>query len=339
MSTNFNTARDYFTKSAKESAYTFLLHCLTDSKGNIDGKAIYALSYMVAYSTLKKCISAGQTAEKENHENIMQSTSKVSDLTKIIAQVSAYSEFIERIETAENSLNHEFNDFTLVCVKLKDGKIKLKEKKITRYNDISPIPLDCMDKGSDLVETINLEIMESVRKQQENGQPINFELSYKYDTIGKRIYINMDRPTTSDLTVKETTPIQQIYRTASRYIYGESKRVDTSKYAYALYEMLYSDNTYETYIRNLHGITQYETLEKMQAVLAKVIKDLQLTDRQADILTDRLNLSLNQIAEKYSITKATVCKTLRRIGEKYNKYYGTSYGYVVDSNNMKLVEK
>lgn len=330
METNNNTKINSAKRSkVDEGTYKNLLHNVIDSEGKINAEGVYSLAYFIAHSVLKKCIAAGQTAEKTDRVDVMKTTSKVKDLATLKAQVTAFSRYIDRIEFSENTLSHEYNEYGLIMIRLKDGTIKLKEAKKTRYNDVSPVGLDTMDKGQDLVQTIVLQILEAIKGQKDRGQEVNLESTYEFEKVGQRIFIGLDRPKDSDIKTDVTTPIQNIYRATHRYIYSESKKVDTSRFTYSQI----ADS--ESYLRNLYGLQIYENADRMERIKADVYARLQLTDRQKEVVEYRLqNYSLKAIAEKMNTSVPTVCKTLKRIAEKYNKIYGTSYGMtakVVDS--------
>ena len=149
--------------------------------------------------------------------------------------------------------------------------------------------------------------------------------------LSKRVYLNFED--TPEYRYKETTPIQEVFKAVRRVlINNRSLCIDSRcKYSY-IQELATDDNGFlDTvyyrcgkyadiggYAKDFNGVETLYSVENEQVYnMEKMIKSLNLTARQAQILKLRLEgLSVHAIADRLQVSRTAVQHHLKLVQNK-----------------------
>ena len=297
-------------------------HANNDTIDTPDGIAtLNALSTAVCYSVLKKCIDPQRKKALEQGKPSNSGCNQT--LVKLWMELAAANRYAEQLlYCTRNAEKFEFNangDAISIVID-KDVADKLNKLIDERMNDSNDLLQECM-----------LSILLEINKQKCNKQSVDLERPYNIKVLSKRIYLNFED--TPEYRHKETTPIQEVFKAVRRVlINNRSLCIDSRcKYSY-IQEVATDDNGFlDTvyyrcgkyadiggYAKDFNGVETLYSVENEQVyTMEKMVKSLNLTARQAQILKLRLEgLSVHAIADRMNITQQGVQKHMKLIQNK-----------------------
>lgn len=197
---------------------------------------------------------------------------------------------------------------------------------------------DDLGDGIDLAQEASAAILEEIQKQRERepGREIDFERAYKLRRLKRRVYNRVDETSAMFETV-ETTPIQEIYRAIRRAIASSRAMAADPRNGYSYIEDVLTDpesgedvNIYRRLPKyaDLGGAvcdfngkeTEYTTAQEDANRAAYIMAALDLTDRQRQFLTWRIQgYGYRAIAQKAGVTQRAVVCVLEAIQKKAEK--------------------
>ena len=300
-------------------------HANKDTIDTPEGIAtLNALSTAVCYSVLKKCIDPQRKKALEQGKPSNSGCNQT--LVNLWREISVANRYAKQLlYCTRNAEKFEFNanGETVSIVIDKDVADKLNKLIDERMNDSNDLLQECM-----------LSILLEINKQKCNKQSVDLERPYNIKVLSKRIYLNLED--TPEYRCKETTPIQEVFKAVRRVLVNNrSLCIDSScKYSY-IQEFATDDNGFlDTvyyrcgkyadiggYAKDFNGAETLYTVENEQVyTMEKMVKSLNLTARQAQILKLRLEgLSVHAIADRMNITQQGVQKHMKLIQDKFKK--------------------
>lgn len=207
-----------------------------------------------------------------------------------------------------------------------------------------------LEDGLDLVNDAIVSILDECEKQLERdpGDPVDLTRPYKTRRLKCKVYIK-DPASLGGYETVETTPIQEIYKAIRRSIQNSRHIQLDPRNGYSYLEDLYSDpdgDSDPTVIyrrlpkfadigghamdgdrdpddpvltRCVNSYGDRETVDNVD----RIIDSLNLTDRQRQILTYRLQGYGNKaIATRFGVSDVAILKTVKQIRKKWLDVYG-----------------
>lgn len=269
------------------------------------GQVVTRLAQAIAVNVLKKLVNAGGCKDV-----------KYNDIT-------TYNTYLHRLY---GQLQHDIaleNNATYVQSVETVGYTKTgKLKDITNRSDreaIKAVAKDSYTESADLISVAKVAILEHLKAGH-----TDFEKPYKIRRVKKDIHINLDSLSLDSEKVfewRETTPIQEIYKTVRRYIYSQNKDYKDT-YNYIPIDVTDSETgetatVYARYIIAVDSVDSYIELKDSFELLCERCK---ATATQKDIAYYKLRgYSLRQIAEKRKCSHNAVIDSLNKLAKRAQK--------------------
>lgn len=301
-------------------------------------KSLFELGQVFTLSVLKKVIDPTRHNSKEDPTALLTNSDPGDP-------VKRYT-YGDR-ETAVNS------GFNPALVSVRRQLFTARETLVKECNEffdhddyMTPATGENLEDGLDYVNDAIVAILTECQAQKDRdpGDPVDLLRPYEVRRLKRKVYIK-DPATLGGYETVETLPIQEIYRAIRRSIQNSRHVQLDPRNGYTYLEDLYSDPENDSdptviYRRlpkyaDLGGHAMDSDSDSDETILTRcvnsygdrqtvedadrIIASLNLTDRQNQILTYRLQgYGLKAIATRLGVSHQAIAKTMRQIQKKYN---------------------
>lgn len=184
--------------------------------------------------------------------------------------------------------------------------------------------------ADDLTQVAALAILQQIKRMQATDSKIDLESVYTKKTLRKRTLIISGNNELNYIN-KDTTGIQEIFKTVRSYINSNKNRYQVSNFSYlqavakdtqeVYYYRLPKYADLGGYVRDYNGKNTFYTVSDSATddltKAKQIIDTLQLTATQAEILKYRLqSLSYREIAARRGTSATAVLKAVKQIQAK-----------------------
>lgn len=290
----------------KSTTFTELMQAVQTAQTEKEkGQAITRLAQAIAVNVLKKLVNAGGCKDV-----------KYNDIT-------TYNKYLHRLygqlqhDIALENNTQYINTISSISY-TKKGKIKDITSKADR-EAIKAISKDSYTESADLISIAKLAILEQLKAGRED-----LERPYNIRRVKKDIHINLDSLTLDSDKVfewKQTTPIQEIYKTVRRYIYSQNKDYKDT-YNYIPIDIIDSitGETATVYARYIIAVDSVDSYIELKDSFNLLCERCKATATQKDIAYYKLRgYSLRQIAEKRKCSHNAVIDSLNKLAQRAQK--------------------
>ena len=289
-------------KRAYERAY---------ADGNDYTQELINLAQVVAYSVINTCIDPRRKTAPE-HDTTSNSgvNPAMVDIKRGIGHDMRLLDSVRRNADEATHITHNADGDTVTATNDADA-----------YRALLSVVRDTLTDGIDLVQTAALALLEQAADHADGDNWL--DMPYTVRRLSRRVYIQ--RTDSAAYRDVGTTPIQEVYR-AVRKTVQDSRAVQTDpRNGYSYIEDMTADGLDTIYYRlhryaDLGGYNsdgQYTTSMQSVQDYDNVISRLNLTDRQAQVLSLRMQgKGYKAIATYLGVCNNAVVKTVKQIRNK-----------------------
>lgn len=281
------------------------------AQGKDTTQELTALATAVAYSVINKCVDPQR--KNAMQRDITSSSGYNPAMVELKRGIAADMALLKNTQCAVNkatALSYNSDGDLMTVVTDKDAADAL-------VNLIS----NTLSDGIDIVQTAALAILEQAAKHADGEKWL--DKKYTIRRLSRRVYIRSEDSAAYKDDI--TTPIQEIYR-AVRQAIQNSRAVQTNpRNGYSYIEDITPDGLETIYRRigkyiDMGGYDcngNYTTDKQSAADYETIVANLNLTDRQAQILRLRMQgKGYQAIATYLGVTKRAIAKTVEQIQKK-----------------------
>ena len=307
--TNTTTATNTTTENTFETAKRTFEQAYAER--NDYAEPLYTLATAIAYSVLNKCIDPQRktAAERETVSDNGHNPALVA-LKRGIGQDRRLLNSTQY--TAEHATRATFNN---------DGDRVTEIADRAAYDELKKLCSTAISDGLDLVHTAAVALLEQAAEHA--AAPNWLDNKFTVRRLSKRVYIRLDD--SAAYRDDETTPIQEVYRTVRKAVQDSRATQTDPRNGYSYIEDLTADGL-ETIYRRLQKYTDlggvngdglYTTDSQSAIDFETTIEQLQLTDRQAQVIRLRMQgKGYKAIATYLGVTQRAIAKTVEQVQKK-----------------------